>query len=92
MREKLYPLLVLLTRAKVKYQVENINNCRPLSGRPVIYAANHSAFSDIPVVLHAIRRHTYVLLGKQNLGLLDRIFFALLGVIWVDYLFKYNWC
>lgn len=84
MREKLYSFLMLLTRAKVKYQVEVINSFKPLSGKPVIYAANHSAFQDIPIALRAIGKHSYTLVGKQNLGIFDRIFFALIGVIWVD--------
>ena len=84
MRKKLYPFLMLLTRTKVNYQVEVINNSKPLSDKPVIYAANHSAFQDIPIALQAIGKHSYTLVGKQNLGILDRIFFALIGVICVD--------
>lgn len=75
---------MLLTRTKVNYQVKVINNSKPLSDKPVIYAANHSAFQDIPIALRAIGKHSYTLVGKQNLGILDRIFFALIGVIWVD--------
>lgn len=84
MGEKLYPLLMFLTKAKVKYKVEVVNTCKPLPDKPVIYAANHSAFCDIPIALQAIGRHVYPLVGKQNLGILDKIFFALNGAIWVD--------
>lgn len=84
MRKKIYPFLMFLTRAKVNYNVEASNNSMSLLDRPVIYAANHSAFQDMPIALQAIGKHSYTLVGKQNLGILDRIFFALIGVIWVD--------
>lgn len=84
LRRRLYPLLMLLPKAKVKYRVEILNRCEVLPGYPVIYAANHSAFPDIPIALKAIGRHSYVLLGKQNLAFLDEFFFWLNGVIWVD--------
>lgn len=84
MRERLYPLLMFLTKAKVKYRVEVVNACCPVPDRPIIYAANHSAFSDGPIALRSIGKHTYILVGKQNLGFLDKLFFALNGTIWVD--------
>ncbi len=84
MREKLYPLLMSLAKMKVKYRVEVVNMCCPVPNKPIIYAANHSAFCDIPIALQAIGKHTYTFVGKQNLGILDKIFFALNGTIWVD--------
>ena len=84
LREQCYPFLMALTKAKVKYHVQS-QNCRNLiADRPVIFAANHFAFADIPIALKAIGRHTYVLVGKQNLGFLDKLFFWLNGAIWVD--------
>lgn len=68
MRKKLYSLLMSLTKAKVKYRVEAVNACCPVSNKPIIYAANHSAFCDIPIALRAIGKHTYTFVGKQNLG------------------------
>lgn len=83
-RKALHPFLMFLTKAKVKYKIEIINCCNPLPGKPIIYAANHSAFQDVPIALRAIGKQAYVLVGKQNLGISDRIFFALNGTIWVD--------
>ena len=84
MREKLYPLLTFLAKYKVKYRVEAVNACSPLPDKPVIYAANHSAFCDIPIVLRMMGRHIYPFVGKQNLEVLDKIFLTLNGTIWVD--------
>lgn len=84
MRKKLYPLLMFLTKAKVKYKVEVVNTCNPLPDKPVIYTANHSAFCDIPIALQAIGRHTYAFVGKQNMEILDKIFLLINGTIWVD--------
>lgn len=84
LRQLLYPLLMVLPKAKVKYRVEVLNNWEAVSGYPVIFAANHSAFPDIPIALKAIGRHSYALLGKQNLAFEDQLFFWLNGIIWVD--------
>lgn len=84
MGEKLYPLLMFLAKAEVKYRIEAVNVCIPLPDKPIIYAANHSAFCDIPIALRVIGRHTYPFVGKQNMGILDKIFLALNGTIWVD--------
>lgn len=84
LRQRLYPLLMLLPNAKVKYRLELLNHWEAEPNKPIIFAANHSAFPDIPIALKAIGRHSYVLLGKQNLAFLDEFFFWLNGVIWVD--------
>lgn len=84
LRQLCYPLLMLLPKAKVKYRVEILNHWDAEPNKPIIFAANHSAFPDIPIALKAIGRHSYVLLGKQNLAILDEFFFWLNGVIWVD--------
>lgn len=49
-----------------------------------IYAVNHSRKFDIPYVCEALNRHCYVLVGKQRLKSIDRMFFHINGVIWVD--------
>lgn len=84
LRQLCYPLLMLLPKAKVKYRVEILNHWDAEPDKPIIFAANHSAFPDIPIALKAIGRHSYVLLGKQNQAILDEFFFWLNGVIWVD--------
>ncbi len=84
LRQLCYPLLMLLPKAKVKYRLELLNHWDAEPDRPIIFAANHSAFPDIPIALKAIGRHSYALLGKQNLAFEDQLFFWLNGVIWVD--------
>lgn len=83
-RDFLYPLLMFLTGTKVRCKVEVVNPCEPLPGKPIIFAANHSAFQDTPIMLRVTTRRSYALLGTQNLAFIDRVFFALNGTIWVD--------
>ena len=83
-RDFLYPILMFLTGTKVRCKVETVNTYTPLPGKPIIFAANHSAFQDTPIMLRVTQRRSYALLGKQNLAFIDRVFFALNGTIWVD--------
>lgn len=84
LRDKLYPLLIFLSGAKVRYKIEMLNSCTLLPDRPIIFAANHSAFQDIPIMLRVTKRRSYIFSGKQKLFFIDWIFFILNGVIWVD--------
>ena len=84
LRNRLYPLLMFLTGTKVRCKVEMINTYAPLPGKPIIFAANHSAFQDTPIMLRVTERRSYILAGKQNLAFIDWVFFALNGTIWVD--------
>lgn len=83
-RDFLYPILMFLTGTKVRCKVEAVNTYTPLPGKPIIFAANHSAFQDTPIMLRVTKRRSYALLGTQNLAFIDRVFFALNGTIWVD--------
>lgn len=49
-----------------------------------IYAVNHSCKYDVPYACEAINRPAYVLVGRQRLKLIDRIFFMINGTVWVD--------
>lgn len=82
--DKLYPVLMILIRIKVKYRMEVVNSYHPIVNKPIIFALNHSEFSDIPIALKACRQRSFILAGKQNLWTIDRLFFILTGVIWVD--------
>lgn len=84
LRNKLYPLLIFLTGIKVRYKVEVVEIYEPLPNKPIIFAANHSAFQDTPIMLRATRRHSYIFAGKQHLAFEDQVFFDLNGAIWVD--------
>lgn len=83
-KDRLYPFMMLLTRTKVKCKVETVNSCNPMPGKPIIFAANHSAFQDTPIMLRVTKRRSYIFSGKQNLAFIDWIFFVLNGTIWVD--------
>ena len=83
-RDILFPVILPLSGLKIRYEVKVVNACELIPNKPVIYACNHSQFSDIPLATRAIGRKNYTLLGKQKLYLIDRIFFNLLGTIWVD--------
>ena len=83
-RDFLYPILMFLTGTKVRCKVEAVNTYTELPGKPIIFAANHSAFQDTPIMLRVTKRRSYILSGKQNLAFIDWIFFVLNGTIWVD--------
>lgn len=83
-RDRLHPLLVALAKSKIKYDIEPLNNFHAVPGKPIIFAANHSTSFDMPIVTKATQRRSYILLGKQDLYLIDRLFFLLNGTIWVD--------
>lgn len=49
-----------------------------------IYAFNHSCILDILISLEVIRCHCYILMEVQRLRIMDKLFFIMNGVIWVD--------
>jgi len=84
LRDRLYPLLIALTGTKVRCKVDVVTPCSPLPNKPIIFAANHSAFQDTPIMLRVTGRRSYIFSGKQNLAFIDWIFFVLNGTVWVD--------
>lgn len=84
LKDFLYPLLMLLTGTKVQYKINKVNEYTPLPDKPIIFVANHGAFSDTPIVLRATEKRSYVLAGIQNLAFIDYVFFSLNGAVWVD--------
>lgn len=84
LKDWLHPLLLTLAKSKIKYNIEVVNDCNMIPGKPIIFVGNHSTSSDFPIVTKATKRRSYVLVGKQRLPLIDRVFFHLNGVIWVD--------
>lgn len=84
LRDCIFPFVLPLSGIKIKYRLNVINKCNTIPGKPVIYACNHSQFSDIPMAVKAIGKRCYILLGKQKLYIADYIFFNLLGAVWVD--------
>lgn len=84
MRDRLHPLLVALAKSKIKYNIEPLNDFHALPGKPIIFAGNHSMPFDFPILTKVTKRRSYVFVGRQNLPLVDQIFFALNGVIYAD--------
>lgn len=84
MRDRLHPLLVALAKSKIKYDIEPLNDFHALPGKPIIFAGNHSMPYDFPILTKVTKRRSYVFVGRQNLPLVDQIFFALNGVIYAD--------
>lgn len=90
LKDWLHPILLTLSKSKIKFDIKLLNDFESLSGKPVIFAGNHSSASDFPIVAKITRQRSYVFAGKQPLSLIDRIFFDLNGVIWVDRKSKYE--
>ena len=84
LRAFINPLVLMMsrTRVKAKLTLRHAEHRRPRGA--VIYAVNHSNSLDVPLACRAAGRHSWVLVGKQRLYLSDRLFFCLNGTIWVD--------
>lgn len=88
-KKSIHPFLLLLSKTKIGYKVQRQNKLSAKilnldSKRPIIFVCNHGTSYDIPIALGAIKKHTYVLMGKQSLEEIDEMFFNLNGAIWVD--------
>lgn len=83
-----FKVLMALAGSKMPFTVVPENGYEPLPSKPIIFAANHTNSFDIPNAEKSAGRRAAVLLGKQRLELLDRIFFRLNGVVYVDRLDK----
>ena len=82
-REKLHPLLLKAMPGRRDFPIEIINKMPEVEGNK-LFAINHSCVLDAPISSEVIKEHFYLLVGKQSLELLDRIFFFLNGVVYVD--------
>lgn len=84
LRKILHPIMLGLASTKVKYKIVKENKFIGVANRPIIFAVNHSNSQDIPIACKAIKKHGYLLIGKQPLEFLDELFFKLNGVVFVD--------
>lgn len=82
-RKILHPLLKTIISKQPMPKIVVLNEPPELSGN-VIYVINHSCKYDVPVTGICIPEHFYYFVGKQRLEIVDRIFFFLNGVIYVD--------
>lgn len=82
-RKLLHPILLKAMPGRRDFPIELLNSMPEVEGNK-LFAINHSCVCDAPVSCESIIEHCYILVGKQSLELLDRIFFLLNGVIYVD--------
>lgn len=79
----LHPILMGVNNmTTTKWKIHSLNEKPQLEN--AIYAINHSCRYDVPIAIKVIDKHTYVLVGKQRLRLIDKMCFRLNGVIYVD--------
>jgi 1-acyl-sn-glycerol-3-phosphate acyltransferase len=79
----IHPLLIALVKKQRIHKLHFVNNFPEVKGN-IIVAANHSCKYDFPIICESLKKHVYVLVGKQRLNLTDRVAFLLNGVIYVD--------
>ncbi|MBR2403074.1 MAG: 1-acyl-sn-glycerol-3-phosphate acyltransferase [Lachnospiraceae bacterium] len=82
-RKLLHPILLKAMPGRRDFPIELLNSMPEVQGNK-LFAINHSCVCDAPVSCESIKEHCYILVGKQSLELIDRIFFLLNGVIYVD--------
>lgn len=81
--KSIHPFLWFLVKLRSKPKIHMFDLPAEIHGN-VIYAVNHSCVHDIPIAIQIIKKHFYLLMGKQDLEMIDRIFFNLNGTVWVD--------
>lgn len=78
------PILNVVASTRIPYKVK-VERTGGFQGKqPVIYAVNHFCFADGPIMGRVAKKRSYILAGKQRLGLSDLLYFHLNGVIFVD--------
>lgn len=88
-RKTLHPLLLKAVKGRIYFPIKILNSMPEVQGNK-LFAINHSCVLDAPVSSDVIKDHFYFLVGKQSLELIDRIFFRLNGVVYVDRKSKKN--
>lgn len=89
LKKIIHPLLLSLSKTKIKYKLVKCCNYSGKSidyskNRPIIFACNHTTSYDIPIAFNAIKEHTFLFAAKQPLEKMDELFFNLNGTIYVD--------
>lgn len=82
-RKAIHPLLLKAVKGRIYFPIQLLNSMPEVQGNK-LFAINHSCVLDAPVSSEVIKDHFYFLVGKQSLELIDRIFFLLNGVVYVD--------
>ena len=83
-RKLIHPLLSRAALKSQPFQVIQENEPIAEPNKPVIYAVNHSAFPDGPVMSAVVPKWALLLAGRQSLDFSGKLFFLLNGTLWVD--------
>lgn len=84
LRKIFHPFLMMAASSKVSFKVIKENKYTVDRKQPIIFAVNHQCFQDTPIVCRALKKHGYILSGKQPFEKIDELFFHLNGSIFVD--------
>lgn len=82
-RRLLHPILLKMMPGRRNFSLKILNEMPDIQGNK-IYVMNHSSVHDAPIACEAIKDHFYILVGKQSLEIIDRIFFVLNGIVYMD--------
>ena len=82
-RKLIHPLILGQMPSRREFDFQLLNEKPSIDG-PALYVVTHSTCHDAPITCEALKDHFYVLVGKQKLELLDRVFFHLNGCVIVD--------
>lgn len=82
-RRAVHPLILKMMPGRRNFEIEVLTP-QPYVQENKIFVMNHSTTHDTPIACEVIKEHFYVLVGKQPLEILDRLFFWLNGVIYID--------
>ena len=79
----LHPVLLQQMPGRRNFELKVLNDIPKVEG-PALYLVTHATCHDAPVACEVIQEHFYVLVGKQPLEFIDRVFFNANGKIDVD--------
>ena len=79
-----YRFLINEAKKRITYKIVRENTLNTYKGHPTIFVVNHYSSQDIPIITNEIKKHAYILVGKQSLENIDNLFFNLYGSIFVD--------
>lgn len=82
-KKGIHPLLLSQMPSKREFELRKVNELPQIDG-PVLYLATHATSHDAPVLCEFIKEHSYIMIGKQPMNLIDRIFFYANGEITID--------
>lgn len=82
-RKLLHPILLKMMPGRRDFPLKILNEMPDIQGNK-IFVMNHSSVHDAPIACETIKEHFYILVGKQSLELIDRLFFILNGMVYVD--------